>query len=69
MNDLEDLDPEMAKNLFWCLEKDVTDVGLTFSVYQDNLGTMTTIDLVPGGRDKEVTEDNKKQYVRLMAQW
>ena len=59
INDLEDLDPELAKNLFWCLENDVIDEGLTFSVYQNNLVTMTTRDLVPGGRDILVTEENK----------
>lgn len=59
MQDLEDLDPEQAKNLFWCLENNVSDIGLNFSVYQENsFGEVCTIDLVAGGRDKEVTEDN-----------
>lgn len=35
----------------------------TFSVQRDEFGEMVTIDLKPGGRDVEVTEENKKEYV------
>ena len=34
-----------------------------FCVDQDTLGVLTTHELVPGGSDKAVTEENKEEYV------
>lgn len=36
---------------------------LTFSTDDDRFGEVVTVDLKPGGRDIEVTEENKKEYV------
>lgn len=45
-------------------DNDITDVlELTFSVDDDRFGEMVTVDLMEGGRDIEVTEENKKEYV------
>lgn len=45
-------------------DNDITDVlDLTFSVDDDRFGEMVTVDLKEGGRDIEVTEENKKEYV------
>lgn len=45
-------------------DNDITDVlELTFSVDDDRFGEMVTVDLKDGGRDIEVTEENKKEYV------
>lgn len=33
----------------------------------DRLGKKETIELIPNGADITVTEDNKKQYVKLLA--
>lgn len=45
-------------------DNDITDVlELTFSVDDDRFGEMVTVDLTDGGRDIEVTEENKKEYV------
>lgn len=45
-------------------DNDITDVlELTFSVDDDRFGEMVTVDLKEGGRDIEVTEENKKEYV------
>ena len=34
-----------------------------FAVDQDTLGVLTSHDLVPGGSEKAVTEENKEEYV------
>lgn len=50
--------------LFIFSDNDITDVlDLTFSVDDDRFGEMVTVDLKEGGRDIEVTEENKKEYV------
>jgi E3 ubiquitin-protein ligase NEDD4 len=45
-------------------DNDITDIlDLTFSVDDDRFGEMVTVDLKPEGRDIEVTEENKVEYV------
>jgi E3 ubiquitin-protein ligase NEDD4 len=38
-------------------------VELTFSVDDERFGERHTVDLIPGGRDIAVTNENKGQYV------
>ncbi|KAG2225111.1 hypothetical protein INT45_011794 [Circinella minor] len=67
--DVEAVDPEYYKSLVWMLENDITDViDLTFSIETDDFGTTKVIDLKPGGRDIEVTEENKREYVSLVTE-
>jgi E3 ubiquitin-protein ligase NEDD4 len=45
-------------------DNDITDVlDLTFSVDDDKFGEVVTVDLKEDGRNIEVTEENKKEYV------
>ena len=45
-------------------ENDITDVlDLTFSTDDERFGETVTIDLKPGGREIEVTNENKKEYI------
>ncbi|KAJ1653781.1 hypothetical protein IWQ61_006162, partial [Dispira simplex] len=68
--DMESVDAEFYRSLTWMLENDITDVlDLTFSVEDDRFGEVVTIDLKPDGRNIEVTEDNKKEYVELVTDW
>lgn len=47
-----------------CRDNDITDaIYETFSVEDEVFGEKVTIDLKPGGRDVEVTNDNKKEWV------
>ena len=66
-HDLEEFDNELYKNLKWCLENPVADLGLTFAETRDFFGVNEEVDLVEGGRELEVTEDNKFEYVQRMA--
>ncbi|EDQ90913.1 uncharacterized protein MONBRDRAFT_15591 [Monosiga brevicollis MX1] len=67
--DLAAVDSSLYKNLLFILENDVTpfEGDFTFSLDVDRFGKLETIDLKPGGRDLNVTEENKKEYVRLVA--
>ena len=63
---LNDLDFDYSKSLKWMLENDITNVLYeNFSVEVGN----QVIALCDGGIKKEVTENNKWEYVNLLIQW
>lgn len=72
VNDLSILDPELysglmkLKNYTGNIEEDMC---LTFSVSDTSLGKQTIIDLVPDGRNKPVTNQNRLKYIFLMARY
>lgn len=67
-NDLESIDPEYHKSLVWMLDNDIEGViDLTFSVERDDFGMVEVVDLIPNGRNIAVTNENKHEYVRLIA--
>ncbi|KAK4052443.1 E3 ubiquitin-protein ligase tom1 [Microbotryomycetes sp. JL201] len=67
-NDLESIDPEYHKSLVWMLNNDIEGViDLTFSVERDDFGVVEVVDLIPNGRNIAVTNENKHDYVRLIA--
>ncbi|KAJ0024700.1 hypothetical protein Pint_08514 [Pistacia integerrima] len=74
--DIEAIDPDYFKNLKWMLENDISDVlHLTFSIDADEeklilyeRTQVTDYELIPGGRNMKVTEENKHQYVNLVAE-
>lgn len=64
LQDMEGVDADFHRNLTWMLENDITDIlELTFSTDDERFGETVTIDLKPNGRDIEVTNENKKEYV------
>lgn len=75
-HDIEAIDPDYFKNLKWMLENDITDVlDLTFSIDADEeklilyeRTEVTDHELIPNGRNIKVTEENKHQYVDLLAE-
>ncbi|CAJ1974055.1 unnamed protein product [Sphenostylis stenocarpa] len=77
-HDIEAIDPDYFKNLKWMLEasNDITDVlDLTFSIDADEeklilyeRTEVTDYELIPGGRNTKVTEENKHQYVDLVVE-
>ncbi|CAA3008577.1 E3 ubiquitin- ligase UPL2-like [Olea europaea subsp. europaea] len=75
-HDIEAIDPDYFKNLKWMLENEISDVlGLTFSIDADEeklilyeRTEVTDYELIPGGRNIRVTEENKHQYVDLVAE-
>ncbi|KAL2100735.1 hypothetical protein ACEWY4_002496 [Coilia grayii] len=68
--DLETVDPELHKSLVWILENDITSVlDHTFCVEHNAFGKFLQHELKPNGRNIPVTEENKKEYVRLYVNW
>ncbi|XP_061371769.1 E3 ubiquitin-protein ligase UPL1-like [Gastrolobium bilobum] len=75
-HDIEAIDPDYFKNLKWMLENDISDdLDLTFSIDADEeklilyeRTEVTDYELIPGGRNIKVTEENKHQYVDLVAE-
>ncbi|KAI9847392.1 MAG: hypothetical protein M1837_002581 [Sclerophora amabilis] len=70
VKDMETLDLDYYKSLIWMLENDITDIITeTFSVESAAFGEMQTIDLKENGSKIPVTEENKRDYVRLVVEY
>lgn len=70
MDDLADIDPVYHASLKWMLNNSINGViDEGFCVMADHFGERKTIDLIPGGRDIDVTDENKKEYVQAVLNW
>ncbi|CCE82424.1 Piso0_002150 [Millerozyma farinosa CBS 7064] len=70
LQDMEGVDAEFYRSLKWICDNDITDVlDLTFTAEDDRFGEIVEVDLKPDGRDIEVTEENKHEYVELISDW
>ncbi len=69
-HDLEAIEPEYYKSLKQLLEWPLEELGLdlTFSVESNDFGQLRVVDLIPDGQNIPVTDDNKSQYIQLIAQ-
>ena len=68
-HDMEDYDPQFFKSIKILLENDYTgkDTDLTYSYNHDNFGQMEIVDLIENGRNVDVTEENKFDYVQKLC--
>ncbi|GBC34534.2 DUF913-domain-containing protein [Rhizophagus irregularis DAOM 181602=DAOM 197198] len=67
--DVEAIDLEYYNSLVWMLNNDITGViDYTFSVETDDFGQKKIIDLKENGRNIPVTEENKREYVKLVTE-
>mgnify|MGYP002718946465 CR=1 FL=1 len=70
LSDLESVDAGLHRGMTWMLENDITDViEDTFSISEEHFGELVTVDLKENGRNIEVTEENKKEYVDLVTEY
>jgi len=70
LEDIEAVDPNLFTSLHWMLENDITDViDTTFSVEHDSFGCIKVHDLKKNGQNIAVTEDNKKEYVKIYVNY
>ncbi|XP_037135809.1 NEDD4-like E3 ubiquitin-protein ligase WWP1 isoform X2 [Syngnathus acus] len=71
LKDLESIDPEFYNSLIWIRDNNIEECGLEmyFSVDMEILGKITSHDLKPDGTNVLVTEENKEEYISLMAEW
>ncbi|XP_062335188.1 ubiquitin-protein ligase E3C isoform X1 [Osmerus eperlanus] len=68
---LASLDPEMYRNLLFLksYEDDVEDLGLNFTVVNNDLGEAQVVELKPGGKDIPVSTANRIAYIHLVADY
>ncbi|CAH8559716.1 unnamed protein product [Schistosoma turkestanicum] len=68
---LQSLDPQLYKQLLFLkyYEGNVRDLSLDFTVVQSIFDQPETIELKPGGKHIPVTEENRVEYVHLMANY
>ncbi|KAJ3115576.1 hypothetical protein HDU96_000400 [Phlyctochytrium bullatum] len=71
LKDMESVDAQQFRSLQWILDNAIDDSGLelTFSVENEIFGELTTVDLKPDGRNIEVNDTNKAEYVQLITDW
>ncbi|XP_039697910.1 NEDD4-like E3 ubiquitin-protein ligase WWP1 [Pteropus medius] len=71
IKDLESIDTEFYNSLIWIRDNNIEECGLEmyFSVDMEILGKVTSHDLKLGGANILVTEENKDEYIGLMAEW
>eukprot|EP00047_Mylnosiga_fluctuans_P024027 m.151338 g.151338 ORF g.151338 m.151338 type:complete len:996 (+) comp9757_c0_seq3:57-3044(+) len=71
LKDLELVDTEFYNSLKWIMDNSIDDcgLGLTFSTTCDRFGELEEIDLKPGGKQIEVTDANKAEYIKLVTDW
>uniref|UniRef100_A0A8C9TUA7 HECT-type E3 ubiquitin transferase n=1 Tax=Scleropages formosus TaxID=113540 RepID=A0A8C9TUA7_SCLFO len=70
LDDMESVDPDLHKSLVWILDNDITGVlDHTFCVEHSAYGEIIQHELKPSGKSIPVTEDTKKEYVRLYVNW
>ena len=67
---MQAIDPDYYKNLKMILDYNLEDIGLdlSFSTVTHWFGRAQTVDLIPNGRNIEVTEKDKEKYVNLVCQ-
>jgi E3 ubiquitin-protein ligase HUWE1 len=69
-DDMEAFDPEFHKSLSFMLEHPLAASGLdhlTFSETKNYFGVETDVELIPDGANVAVTDENKLEYVNLVA--
>uniref|UniRef100_A0AAX7U5R6 HECT-type E3 ubiquitin transferase n=1 Tax=Astatotilapia calliptera TaxID=8154 RepID=A0AAX7U5R6_ASTCA len=70
LDDMESVDPDLHNSLVWILDNDITGVlDHTFCVEHNAYGEIIPHELKPNGKSISVTEDTKKEYVRLYVNW
>jgi ubiquitin-protein ligase E3 C len=71
IGDLASLDEDLSRHLLYIknYRGDFADLALTFSVTDSTLGQNRTVDLIPNGRNVDVTAQNRLQFVYLWANY
>uniref|UniRef100_A0A1L8DTI7 E3 ubiquitin-protein ligase SMURF1 n=1 Tax=Nyssomyia neivai TaxID=330878 RepID=A0A1L8DTI7_9DIPT len=70
LSDIEGVDPELHRSLTWILENNIDGViETTFSVENNSFGALKVHELKQGGAGIAVTEENKKEYVKLYVNY
>ncbi|GAA6056481.1 hypothetical protein JCM3770_007023 [Rhodotorula araucariae] len=69
LEDMAVIDQQMHQSLTWMSENDITNiVELDFTSQHESFGALETTELLPGGAEITVTEENKHEYIQLLCQ-
>ncbi|PAV87687.1 hypothetical protein WR25_07992 [Diploscapter pachys] len=64
------VDEEFYNSMIWLKENKVTaELGLTFTVIDKSSGTLDEKELLPGGKNLVVTDENKADFIDLSVKW
>ncbi|CAH1112298.1 unnamed protein product [Psylliodes chrysocephalus] len=70
LQDIEGVDPELHRSLTWMLENNINGVlDTTFSVENNSFGIIKVHELKADGASVAVTEENKREYVKLYVNY
>ncbi|KAL7713415.1 HECT-type E3 ubiquitin transferase [Entamoeba marina] len=69
LTDMESIDQLYYKNLKWLLDNSVEGLDMKFCFEKEEFGRTIVDDLIPNGRNIDVTDDNKTEYVKLLVQY
>ena len=67
--DMESVDIEFYNSLCWIRDNDPEDLCLTFEVDDNVFGEQVSKELIPGGKDIDVTDKNKMEYIGRVIHW
>ncbi|XP_074348317.1 E3 ubiquitin-protein ligase UPL6 isoform X2 [Apium graveolens] len=69
LNDLPSLDPELYRHLIFLkhYEADISELELYFVIVNNEYGEQTVEDLLPGGKNLRVTNENVITFIHLVA--
>lgn len=68
LRDLEDVDKGLYDSLVWVLNNSVNGLDFRFTTGFQDIDTAKTVELIEDGDNKVVTDDNKKEFVKLLCQ-
>jgi len=70
LDDIKQMDEGLHKSLMWMQDNSIEGIIFeTFEVLENQFGKMKAIELKPGGSHIDVTDENKGEFVQLMADW
>ncbi|KAJ6891471.1 E3 ubiquitin-protein ligase UPL6-like isoform X1 [Populus alba x Populus x berolinensis] len=71
LNDLPSLDPELYRHLIFLkrYQGDISDLELYFVIVNNEYGEKTEEELLPGGRNQRVTNDNVIPFTHLVSNY
>uniref|UniRef100_A0AC34F118 HECT-type E3 ubiquitin transferase n=1 Tax=Panagrolaimus sp. ES5 TaxID=591445 RepID=A0AC34F118_9BILA len=70
LEDLKSMDLQYYNSLLWVRNNKITaDLELTFSTNEEIAGEVIERELLPGGKQINVTDTNKEEFISLMIRW
>lgn len=70
LSDLKDINEQMYESLKFIEENDIDGIGVNFEInYKNEFGILQTYELKENGRNIELGNENKYEYIKLMLEY